>query len=112
MSQTISNTTFTWIISAVEVELSNNGLSQIVNKVHWRYKATGSDGLTAEVFNVAVLDTPNTATFIPYANLTSNVIIGWVTSTANVENLQTSLETTLQNIRNPPMVTINNPNFP
>ena len=66
---------FTWIISQMDSKIKETiegqELQNVVNVVHWRYKAT-LDEYEAEVYGALDLDGANPNDFILYENLTES----------------------------------------
>ena len=103
--------TTTWKVSQLDCYPEYEGNSDIVFTVHWSVSAQdgefssygyGSQGLTLD---------PEAA-FTPYADLTEEVVIGWVQASMGEEAvaaIEASLATQIENAKNPPVV---NPPLP
>jgi len=100
--------TYTWEFNPLDCVPSYNGLTNVVKTVHWRY--IGTDGTnTASLYGSIGLNPPDTNTYIQYANLTMNTVTGWVISAleqsnTTVDSLQSNINTQIENITNPPVV--------
>lgn len=77
-------TTFNWDCTNVEVFLSENGNSDVVYNVHWILTGV-SDQLdkegkeyTSSLDGWQVLNTDNINEFIPFADLTNEIVTQWV----------------------------------
>ena len=69
---------YTWTISALDCAVSQDGLTNVVQNVHWRYRATDADGITAETYGAQSVPSPNPDSFSAYKDLTSEVVAGWL----------------------------------
>lgn len=97
--------TYKWSLGPLECIPSENGLANVVKTVRWRY--TGDDGNNhiSSTCGSVVLESPNPNTYIQYADLTQDVVVGWITPILNVESLSTMITLDIENQINPPFVT-------
>jgi hypothetical protein len=68
-----------------------------------------SDETTSTQIPVCVGLTPPKEGFIPYADLTQQIVEGWLNSSTDVAALDAELETQLDNIINPKTIVLPNP---
>jgi hypothetical protein len=68
-----------------------------------------SDETTSTQIPVCVGLTPPTEGFIPYADLTQEIVEGWLNASTNVAALDAELESQLDNIINPKTIVLPNP---
>lgn len=71
-------TTFNWTISAVERILDLDGLTDVIKTVHWRYRGTDENGVTAETYGATAVGNPNPQDFTPFDEVTSDDVIVWL----------------------------------
>jgi hypothetical protein len=71
-------TTFNWTTSAVERELNLDGLTDVIKTVHWRYRGTDENGVTAETYGATAIGNPNPQDFTPFNEVTESDVIGWL----------------------------------
>ena len=71
-------TTFNWTISAVERELDLDGLADVIKTVHWRYRGTDENEVTAETYGATVIGNPNPQDFTPFTEVTAEDVIVWL----------------------------------
>jgi hypothetical protein len=98
----------TWIIHTLE-RLVENGF---VFNVHWRYAITDTDEsgreYYADSYSVASFtQDPESEDYIPYEDLTEEIVINWVKGSLGEEYLETMENNLLQNIqnqKNPPVL--------
>ena len=98
-----------WTIHQLERQ-SDNGF--VVN-VHWRYSMTDLDEVGkyyyADTYSVAsYTQDPETEEYIPYEELTKEIVVGWVIESLGEERMaeiEKSLEDQIQSQKNPPILT-------
>jgi hypothetical protein len=101
-------TTFNWTISAVERAVSLDELSDVIQTVHWRYRGTDENGITAETYGATPIGEPNPQDFTPWDEVTESDVIGWLEAIMSVvpevaegeEAQPTQLEKMQSNIEN------------
>ncbi len=100
-------TTFNWTISAVEREVSLDGLENVIKTIHWRYRGTDENGVTAETYGATAIGNPNPESFTPWQEVSDSVVIGWLESIMSTapalvpegeETIPTQLESLKANI--------------
>jgi hypothetical protein len=93
---TMAETTFDWIITQME-RCTADG---VVYVVHWI--VTAVDGTnTASSYGSVSLELPEVTSMIPYAELTSEIVIGWVKDRLEVEEIETALRKQLDEQHSP-----------
>ena len=108
--------TYTWTISSVECKASEDGLTNVIKVVHWRYRGTDEDGITAEIYGAQPFLPPTATDFIPFEEITTSQVIEWLEDTLSViplegistqlEEYRTSITSQIELIKNPVMVTL------
>jgi hypothetical protein len=82
-------TTYTWAIANLERHTADS----IVYTVHWTFAAT--DGTyTSSAYGSIGLEQPE-GNIIPYADLTPELVIGWVQAKLDVPAIEAALQTQL-----------------
>lgn len=100
--------TYTWNVNTMDAAPSEDGLTDVVKVVHWRL--TASDGVhSVDAYSTVSLDSPDPEHYTAFADLTQEQVISWVESRLDVDSLKSNLETQLQNLANPPIVTLQGP---
>lgn len=100
--------TYTWTISALDCIPDLDGKLDYVVVAHWT--CTGTDGtFSGSVYNTAtfVVD-PQKSDYVPYADLTEEMVVGWVQETLGtdtVEAVYRSIDTQIQGQVSPTIVT-------
>jgi len=109
------NITYDWNCKTVDAYPSAGGNTNIVYNVHWRVTAVSdqvdSEGnaFEASAIGTQVLNTEDTAGFIPFDQLTNGQVTQWVKSAMgeeSVNNLESSLQFQIDNLITPPSVTL------
>jgi hypothetical protein len=93
--------TYTWTISALDCKINENNLQDVVYTVHWKYKATNEDGISAETFGAQYVPPPTEEDFTPYDELTKEQVIGWIETYLNVPGITIDLDNQIELIINP-----------
>lgn len=102
-------TNFKWLIAQLNCKVEEEGLSDVINMIHWRYNATQIvDDKTyfADTYSCTSVSQPNPQDFIPYADVTEAEVIGWLESVLDVPAMQLSLESNLYNQQHPTEVVL------
>ena len=98
-------TTFNWTISATERAVSLDGLSDVIQTVHWRYRGTDENGVTAETYGATAVGAPNPQDFTPYDGITAADVEGWLEVLLDVPTMQANLEVQIALIITPTTIT-------
>lgn len=94
---------YDWNFNPLEVVYNEDVLTNVVNVVHWQYTGTytsGSINLYDRYVGTVSLDTPTSASFIPFESLTKETVEGWVTAKLGEERIagmNTNLSSSLNN---------------
>jgi hypothetical protein len=102
-------TTFKWVVSQMDTAPSEDGLTDVVKVVHWRYQAEQIDGdktYNAEVYGAMACATPSDTDFTAYEDLTFDKVCEWLIAGNNVEAMELNLNTQIENLKNPPIVNL------
>jgi hypothetical protein len=111
----MATTVFEWVISQLNCAVESEGLSDVINVIHWRYNATQVDGdktYFADTYGSSSVAQPNPQNFIPYADVTEAEVIGWLEAILPVEAMQLGLENNIALQINPVEVTLPLPWLP
>jgi hypothetical protein len=111
----MATTVFEWVISQLNCAVESEGLSDVINVIHWRYNATQVDGdktWFADTYGASSVEQPNPQNFIPYEDVTEAEVIGWLEEILPVEAMQLALENNIALQINPVEVTLPLPWLP
>jgi hypothetical protein len=65
----------TWTVSAMDYTVSQDGLSNVVNTVHWRCSKTDGDN-SGSSYGTVGLEAPS-GSFVEWADVTEVTAVGW-----------------------------------
>lgn len=68
---------YAWRIEQMDTQPANDGLENVVCKIHWRLLAS-DDTSTADIYGDLNLCSPDPGNFVPYSELTEAAVIGWL----------------------------------
>ena len=108
---------FKWVFPDFEVIKAEDGLTDVVKAINWRYVATSDKmgpygfNYTADICGRAELGPPNPQDFIPYEDLTEQWAIDVVSAQVDVPTMTLNLEEEIAAQENPPIVPLPPP-FP
>lgn len=101
---------YNWVVSAMdEYPTTPDNLQDVVFNVHWRRNATetvGDKTYFADVYGSLAVPAPSAEDFTPYADLTFEQVCGWLEEGLDVEATDASLATQIENLINPPVVSL------
>ena len=103
-------TTYTWAVTALYTETIAGEQNYVVIA---NYEVVGVDGdYTASLSNMARFSTESITPFIPYADLTNEIVIGWIQDELGVDgvsNLEACIQGQINSQINPPVTPQNTP---
>lgn len=102
-----NNNTYSWTFPAIDVYPTQNSYSDVVYNVHWRLRGTDqSTSHSLEVYGTQGVPaySPDSGSFVPYEELTQEMVTDWVLTAMGDRygQLTASLDTSIQNLINPP----------
>ena len=86
----------------------HNGHEQVIYNVHWRVEKEDGD-YSASSYGTQSLNTENIENFIPYDDVTSEMVEGWVKiamGEEEVSNIESNLDKQIEDQKNPTSVTV------
>jgi len=101
--------TYNWVISSMEEYPTSEGLSDVVFNIHYRRQANEVDGdktYFAEMYSVLSVSQPDPATFVPYDQLTKDMVEGWLNAGLDVASIDASLQAQIEEQKNPKVVSL------
>ena len=103
-------TTYNWNVTALYTETIAGEQNYVVIA---NYSVVGGDGTYgAEISNIARFSTESVSPFIPYEDLTEEIVIGWIQTDLGVDgvnNLYACIQGQIDSQINPPVVPVNTP---
>lgn len=98
-------TTFNWTISAVERAINLDGLQDVIQTIHWRYRGTDENGVTAETYGATAVGQPNPQDFTPFDDVTASDVEGWLEVLLDVPSMQANLQAQIALLITPTTIT-------
>ena len=103
-------TTYTWAATNLYTETIADEQNYVVIA---NYEVVGVDGTyTASLSNTARFTTESVTPFIPYADLTNSIVVGWIQQDLGVDgvsNLEACIQGQINSQINPPVVPVITP---
>ncbi len=106
--------TYTWDCKTVDCYPEHDDHSDVVYNIHWRLNAVSDEqdaegnNYSASVYGTHSVNADDISDFIPFADLTNEIVTGWVTTGMGddeVANLKSSLDAQIVNEITPTSVT-------
>lgn len=94
-----------WVISTLDTAPSEDGLTDVVKTVHYRYQWQDAKYF-AEVYGTMACATPSDTDFTAYEDLTYEQVCAWLIAGLDVEAMDTNLAAQIENQKNPPIVNL------
>lgn len=92
-----------WIICDWDVKVNEDNLNDVVVVLHYRRQLTDEE-VTVEMYSTLTLAAPDPENFTPIDQITKAQLIEWLESSLDVEAIDASLETQLQEKLNPSII--------
>lgn len=103
-------TTFTWIVNTLWTETIAGEQNYVVIAA---YTTTGVDGTySASLSNTAQFSTESVSPFIPYDQLTNDIVVGWIQQDLGingVNSIEACIQGQIDSQINPPVVPVVTP---
>jgi hypothetical protein len=98
-----------WFINQLECLKKDGDLTDFVVVCHWSriYKQTINQvDYTASVYGSQSFSNDDVTNFIPYEDLTYDIVCGWLNTSLDVETLDLNLDAQIENQAKPPIVAL------
>jgi hypothetical protein len=102
-------TEYKWIINQMDCLSKDGDLTDFVVKIYWNRNATkivNDKEYTASISGNQSFSKDDVTNFIPYENLTYNIVCGWLDNLFYVSELDANLDAKIENIINPPIISL------
>lgn len=100
---------YKWIINSMDCIPKEGSMLDIVSCVHWTRTATkivDEKSIVVSVYGTMACQTPSETDFTAYPDLTYDQVCGWLDAGLDVEALDLNLDGQIENIINPPIITL------
>ena len=98
-----------WYINSLECLKNDGDLKDFVVVAHWTRFAKetiNEKEYQSSVYGSQSFSKDDVTNFIPYEDLTYEIVCGWLDATINVEALDLNLDAQIENQVNPPIVVL------
>jgi hypothetical protein len=98
-----------WFINQLECVPQDGDLSDFVVIVHWSRFAKETINeieYTANLYSTQSFSTDDVTNFVPYDQLTYEIVCGWLDQSIDVVSLDLNLDQQIENQVNPPIVVL------
>jgi hypothetical protein len=104
--------TYNWKINALDAKVSVDDVQNVVYTVHWSLMATSENG-EHTVSNIGTHSVEYDAdNFVPYEDLTEEIVISWLEAGLNVESIKAGLDAQIEKLTTPTEITYTDPFAP
>ena len=104
--------TYNWKINALDAKVSVGDDENVVYTVHWSLIATSENEehtVTSIGTHGVEYDADN---FVPYENLTEEIVIGWLEDALDVDSMKANLDAQIEKLITPQEITYTDPFAP
>lgn len=91
---------YNWIISAMDVKLSEEQMKDVVTLVHWRRVAIDGE-FSAESYGTCPVGSPTPEEFVSYEDLTKEEVESWLEAGLDVAEIDANLAAQIELKKNP-----------
>jgi hypothetical protein len=98
-----------WVINQMDSLPTDGDLKDFVINVYWNRNAKetiNNKEYFSSVYGSQSFSKDNVTDFIPYEDLTYEIVCGWLDASLNVEALDLNLDAQIENQVNPPIVVL------
>jgi len=103
-------TTYKWVVSSLDSYPKDaEGLTDVICVIHWRYQAEQvQDDKTyfAEVYGTLSVPSPDPAIFVPYEEVTYEMVCSWLENGLDTESLNENLDSQIEDQINPKVISL------
>jgi len=103
------STIYQWQINQLDTKPKEGELLNVVVCVNWTRTATkyvGAEPILVSVYGAMSCSTPSATDFTAYPDLTYDQVCSWLDAGLDVAELDLNLDAQIENIINPPVVTL------
>jgi hypothetical protein len=106
----MATTNYSWVVSSMDSYPTDaEGLTDVICVIHWRYQAEQVENdktYFAEVYGTLSVPSPNPADFVPYDQVTYEMVCGWLEAGLDQVSLDENLDSQIENQINPKIVSL------
>ena len=103
-------TNYKWVVSNLDSYPKNSeGLTDVICVIHYRYQANQVDGektYFAEVYGTLSVPSPDPADFVPYDEVTYEMVCSWLENGLDTKSLNENLQSQIEDQINPKVISL------
>jgi hypothetical protein len=103
-------TTYKWVVSSLDSYPKDaEGLTDVICVIHWRYQAEQVENdktYFAEVYGTLSVASPDPADFVPYDQVTYEMVCGWLEAGLDQVSLDENLDSQIADQINPKVISL------
>jgi hypothetical protein len=103
-------TTYKWVVSSLDSYPKDaEGLTDVICVIHWRYQAEQVENdktYFAEVYGTLSVPSPDPADFVPYDQVTYEMVCGWLEAGLDQVSLDENLYSQIAEQINPKIISL------
>jgi hypothetical protein len=103
-------TTYKWVVSSLDSYPTDaEGLTDVICVIHWRYQAEQVENektYFAEVYGTLSVPSPDPADFVPYDQVTYEMVCSWLEAGLDQEALEQNLNSQIEDQINPKVISL------
>jgi hypothetical protein len=99
--------TYDWRINQLDVRPLEDGLTDVIYNIHYSFIGTSEtlndngEPLEVDIIGTQTIGSPNADDFTDFENLTKDVVVEWLESTIDLDELKASADKQLDKLVNP-----------
>lgn len=103
-------TTYKWVVSSLDSYPKDaEGLTDVICVIHWRYQAEQVENdktYFAEVYGTLSVPSPDPADFVPYDQVTYEIVCSWLEAGLDQVALDENLDAQIEDQINPKVISL------
>lgn len=82
---------YNWNIPALNCIVNQDGLTNVVKGIHWRYIGIDENNSTSELIGYQEIGQANSENFTPYSGLTLETVCEWLAPYVNISEMEATI---------------------
>jgi hypothetical protein len=104
--------TYTWEITQMDTIPDFNGFTNFITRVYWKRIATNENNISSSIVGYVEFNQRSSEEYLEYNNITEEDVISWLETHTNIDEINSILDTKINDIINPPVVNLPFPWIP
>ena len=89
-----------------------NGFTNFITRVYWKRIATNENNISSSIVGYVEFNQRSSEEYLEYNNITEEDVISWLETHTNIDEINSILDTKINDIINPPVVNLPFPWIP